>query len=149
MGSGVLTPEVAQAAQHNKAQRVAALQEEGIIPQSINSVADILPAYFSEPSFMPAELRDMYYSPAVEQRTWAALADYDFAAELDALDQPVLLPWGEDDPFGVATAEGTKHSLSEAEVELVVLKGCGHYWHECPAEFFSQVRAFLGASQEP
>jgi proline iminopeptidase len=144
MGSGVLTPEVAQAIQRNKAQRVAALQEQGIIPQNVSTMADLLPAYFSNPRFeMPDELKNMYYSPVVEQRTWQSLANYDFAAGLDKLEQPVLLLWGEDDPFGSEMAEATRDALVEAEVEFVVLQGCGHYWHECPAAFFAQMRAFL------
>jgi proline iminopeptidase len=144
MGSGVLSPEVAQAIQRNKAQRVAALQEQGIIPQNASTIADLLPAYFSDPRFeMPGELKKMYYSPVVEQRTWQALANYDLAADLDRLEQPVLLLWGEDDPFGISMAEATRGTLEEAEVELVVLERCGHYWHECPAAFFAQVRDFL------
>jgi pimeloyl-ACP methyl ester carboxylesterase len=34
-------------------------------------------------------------------------------------------------------------ALTSAKVEYVVLEKCGHFWHECPEEFFSQVRAFL------
>jgi len=50
--------------------------------------------------------------------------------------------WGEDDPFGLALAEATVSALS-GEIDLVVLDACGHYWHECPQEFFSQVLSFL------
>jgi proline iminopeptidase len=150
MGSGVLTPVVAQTIQRNKAQRVAALQEQGIIPQNVSTMADLLPAYFSDPRFdMPDELENMYYSPMVEQRTWQALANYDFAAGLDRLEQPVLLLWGEDDPFGSAMAEATRDALAQAEVTFVVLEGCGHYWHECPAAFFAQVREFLSPPAAP
>jgi proline iminopeptidase len=150
MGSGVLTPEVAQAIQRNKAQRVAALQEQGIIPQNVRTVADLLPAYFSDPRFdVPDELKNMYYSPVVEQRTWEALASYDFTAGLDRLEQPVLLLWGEDDPFGTAMAEATRDTLTGAEMGFVVLQGCGHYWHECPAAFFAQMREFFNLPAAP
>jgi proline iminopeptidase len=150
MGSGVLTPEGAEAGQANKAQRMAALQEQGIIPRTIAALEDLLPVYFSDPSLeMPDELKNMHYTPAVEQMTWAALADYDFAAGLDGLDQPVLVLWGEDDPFGMAYLEATRNALSTASVEVVVLEGCGHYWHECPDQFFSHVRAFLKLPPAP
>jgi proline iminopeptidase len=150
MGSGVLTPEAAQAGQASKAERVAALQEQGTIPQTIQSLADLLPAYFSDPNFdMPDELKNMYYSPMVEQMTWAALENYDFAAGLDGLDQPVLVLWGEDDPFGMAYVEATKDALSAAKVKIVMLEDCGHYWHECPDQFFSHVRTFLELPPAP
>jgi len=150
MGSGVLTPEAAQAGQRNKAQRIAALQEQGVIPQPLTSLTDILPAYFSDPNFdMPDELKNMHYNPTVEQMTWAALGNYDFAAGLDRLAHPVLVLWGEDDPFGMAYVEATKRALSAATVEIVVLEKCGHYWHECPDEFFSHVRVFLELSPVP
>ena len=150
MGSGVLTPEAAQAGQANKAERIAALQQQGIIPEPLTSLTDILPAYFSDPNFdMPDELENMHYNPTVEQMTWLALGNYDFAAGVDRLDQPVLVVWGEDDPFGMAYVEATKRALSAATVEIVVLEKCGHYWHECPDEFFSHVRAFLELPPAP
>ena len=150
MGSGVLTPEVAQAGQANKAERIAALQQQGIIPQAITSLADLLPAYFSDANFdMPDELKNMHYNPTVEQMTWSALGNYDFAAGVDRLDHPVLVLWGEDDPFGMVYVEATKRALSAATVEIVVLEKCGHYWHECPDEFFSHVRAFLELHPAP
>jgi pimeloyl-ACP methyl ester carboxylesterase len=65
------------------------------------------------------------------------------------LDQPVLVLWGEDDPFGMAYVEATKRALSAATVEIVVLEKCGHYWHECPDDFFSHVRAFLELPPAP
>ena len=150
MGSGVLTPEAAQAGQANKAERITALQQQGIIPEPLTSLTDILPAYFSDPNFdMPDELKNMHYNPTVEQMTWAALGNYDFAAGVDRLDHPVLVVWGEDDPFGMAYVEATKRALSAATVEIVVLEKCGHYWHECPDEFFSHVRAFLEMHPAP
>jgi pimeloyl-ACP methyl ester carboxylesterase len=40
--------------------------------------------------------------------------------------------------------EATIKTFSAARVEFVVLKKCGHFWHECPDAFFSSVRQFLG-----
>jgi len=143
-GSGVLTPEAAQQGQASRAQRVASLQEQGLLPEDIQSISDLLPAYFSDPRFeMPAELKNMSYNPEVEQITWAALDGDDLAAGLDQLKLPVLLLWGEDDPFGMAYVESARHTLTSADLEIVLLEHCGHYWHECPDAFFSHVRDFL------
>jgi pimeloyl-ACP methyl ester carboxylesterase len=143
-GSGVLTPEANQSAQESKAQRILALQEQGIIPQTIQSLADLLPAHFSDPRFvMPSELQGMYLDPVVEQQTWEALQDDDFGAELDALDQSILILWGEDDPFGMAYVEAARRALTIAKLEVVLLDICGHYWHECPDAFVEHVRTFL------
>jgi proline iminopeptidase len=146
MGSGVLTPVAAQAGQRNRSQRIADLQEQGAMPKRITSMSELLPAYFSDPDFeMPDELRNMAYKPDVEQMTWSALEGYDFSEGLDALEQPVLVLWGEDDPFGLAYVDATRQTCLAAELETIILSECGHYWHECPGESLSQVRAFLGS----
>ena len=41
-------------------------------------------------------------------------------------------------------AEATRDALSAAQVEFVVLPNCGHFWQECPDEFFAYMRALLG-----
>jgi pimeloyl-ACP methyl ester carboxylesterase len=144
MGSGPPSLEAARAGQSSRAHRITELQREGIIPEAISSVLEILPAYFSDPRFeLPEELKDLHYSETVERLTWSALGEYDFTEAAGELVHPVLIIWGQDDPFGLSMAETTKESLSNADVEFVVLEGCGHFWHECPEAFFSAVRAFL------
>lgn len=141
MGSGPPSMQAALSGQAHKARQVSMLQKEGIIPENISSLEDILPTYFSDPYFaMPDELKDMYYSPKVEQSTWSALGDFDFTDEVRNINHSVLLLWGEDDPFGLSMAESIQSALSSADVEFIVLESCGHYWHECPNEFFLQVR---------
>jgi proline iminopeptidase len=149
-GSGVPDKQALQAGQANMAQRRAALQTQGVIPQQITSIADLLPAYFSDPGFdIPDELKHMSYNPQVEQMTWSALGDYDFTAGVDRLDQLVLVLFGADDPFRSPFIQSTESTLSAAKVEFVVLYGCGHYWQECPDQFFSRVRAFLESLPKP
>jgi pimeloyl-ACP methyl ester carboxylesterase len=82
-------------------------------------------------------------------QTLAALGDWDLIIDVADLTHPVLLLWGEDDPFGLPMAEATKNALLSAEVEFAVLKGCGHYWHECDDMSFSHVRAFLKLPSDP
>ena len=144
MGSGAPSMQAMRAANEHKIQRIADLQQQGIIPKQITSLDDMLPSYYADPRFeAPDELRDLYYSGAVEQQTWAAIGDYDFAAGAAALTHPVLLLWGEGDPFGIQMARATKDALINAPVEFVLLGNCGHFWHECPDEFYSHMRGFL------
>jgi pimeloyl-ACP methyl ester carboxylesterase len=145
LGSGPPSGASVTAGQGAMGERIAALQLEGVIPQPITRMADILPAYFSDPGFQPpAELENASYNDEVERRTWSALGDYDFTAEVGRLEHRVLLLWGRDDPFRPALAPATQRALTSAQIEVVVLEGCGHFWHECPQPFFSHVRAFLG-----
>jgi proline iminopeptidase len=148
MGSGAPSMAAARAAQANRAQRIGALQQQGLLPAQLTSVQDILPSYLADPAAgLPSALEDLDYTPRVEELTWAALGEYDFTAEVGALEQPVLLLWGEGDPFGVQMAEATRAALSNAQVEFVVLEKCGHFWHECPEQFYPHARAFLGLGE--
>lgn len=152
IGSGPPSREDAQAGQTRLGQRIARLQEQGIISQSLpmdgeHLMKAILPAYFSDPKFkIPEELKETAFSETAYQQTLAAIGNWDFKEEVAKLTHPVLMLWGENDPFGMSMAETTKNALSNAQVEFVVLKGCGHYWQECPDEFFHHIRSFLKQS---
>jgi pimeloyl-ACP methyl ester carboxylesterase len=136
--------EIVATGQRNLARRRAALQREGIIPARPTAFEQILPVFLSDPRFeLPDEFRQSQYNPKVEEETKSALGEYDITAEVARLNHPVLLLWGEDDPFGLETAEATRNTFSAAQVGFVVIEGCGHLWQECPDDFFSQVRAFL------
>jgi pimeloyl-ACP methyl ester carboxylesterase len=131
-------------------ERVRALQAQGIIPQDLarkdGQDDPQLPAYFSDPNFFfspddkggPPE-----FSPVASEMTWAAVQGYDLTDEVAQLQHPVLVLCGKDDPFGVPLSEAVMAALTSAKVEYVVLEKCGHFWHECPEAFFSQVRDFL------
>ncbi len=155
MGSGPPTREAVQAGQAQLNERIATLHEQGIIvrPQPGNMkdlIEAILPAYFSDPEFqVPDELKNTDFNEVTYQQTLAELGDWDFSTDIAGLTHPVLFLWGEDDPFGLTMAEATKNVLSSAEVEFVLLEGCGHYWHECDETFFSRVRAFLKLPSDP
>jgi proline iminopeptidase len=155
MGSGPPTREAVQAGQAQLNERINILHEQGIIvrpqPGNIEDIIEfILPAYFSDPQFpIPKEIKNTDFNETTYQETLAALGDWDFSTDVAGLPHPVLFVWGEDDPFGMSMAEATKNALSNAEVEFVLLKGCGHYWHECADTFFSHVRTFLKLSSDP
>ena len=57
--------------------------------------------------------------------------------------------WGEDDPFGLETAEATRNTFSAAQVEFIVIDECGHLWQECPDEFLPRLRIFLELPPAP
>jgi len=149
MGSGPPSKKMSLPGQAKLAQRIRQLMQLGIIPKSLppnisELLEAILPAYFSNPSYkIPEELKRTSIRANTNQMTLSAVGDWDFTAEVAKLDHRVLMLWGEEDPFGLPMAEATKLALSAAKVEFVLLKKCGHYWHECLNEFLLHVRAFL------
>ena len=150
LGGGWPSSEIIATGQQNLARRQAALQQEGIIPARPTAFEQILPVFLSDPHFeLPDEFRQSQYNPKVEEETKSALGEYDITAEVARLNHPVLFLWGEDDPFGLETAEATRNTFSAAQVEFVVIEECGHLWQECPDDFFSQVRAFLDLPPAP
>lgn len=144
MGSGAPSRQAVEEAEMRMAQARARLQDQGAIPPTIETLDDVLPAYFSDPAFpVPEELRHLHYSPTAEKLTREALGRFDFSDQVGQLEHRVLLLYGKDDPFGLAMAEATQTALSAAAVEFVLLEDCGHFWHECPDRFFSRVKQFL------
>ena len=137
--------------------RFLELQNSGVIPRDLTSGTEeygkaILAAYFSDPTF--------WFSPEdeggppesnqqVTQLTWSAVEGFDLTSFVDELEHRVLVLWGEDDPCGLSVGESIEEALSAADIEFVLLKDCGHFWHECPDQFFPQVRTFLGLTGEP
>ena len=58
-------------------------------------------------------------------------------------DEKIMILWGEDDPVSLDVAKAMKAALTGAQVELIVIEECGHFWQERPQEFLAQIRAFL------
>jgi proline iminopeptidase len=137
-------------------ERVAALQAQGILPQDLTRQEGqddpVLRAYFSDPNFWfsPDDKGGLpEFSQVANQLTWTAIQGLDLTPEVAKLQHPVLVLWGQDDPFGVPMAEATVAALSSAKVEYALLDKCGHFWHECPEQFYPRVRAFLGLDASP
>jgi proline iminopeptidase len=136
--------EIVGTGQQNLSRRQAALQQEGVIPARPAAFEQILPAFLSDPHFeLPDAFGQSEYNSQVEEETNVALGEYDITSEVARLEHSVLFLWGEDDPFGLETAQATRNTFWGAQVKYVVIEDCGHLWHECPDDFFSQVRAFL------
>jgi pimeloyl-ACP methyl ester carboxylesterase len=154
MGSGPPTRAQTLQCQDALVQRIIALAQLGIIaenPESGSRQAErgYLPAYFSDPNFW-FSVDDLGSAPIIDERTtlvsdltWTANANYDLTADLAGLRHPVLNLWGAEDPVqGIANPALTA-ALSNATVTTVLLNHCGHFWHECPNQFFPLVRDFL------
>jgi len=158
MGSGPPTREGTLKCQQALIQRIIELNQQGIIsensePGSRAAERGYLPAYFSDPNFWFSP-DDSSSAPMIDERTtlvndltWAANASYDLTADLPELNQRVLNLWGEDDPVRPIASQAIASALPAAET--VLLPHCGHFWHECPEAFFSQVRSFLGLPVDP
>jgi proline iminopeptidase len=150
-GGGPPTWNDIQASQEKYSERVKALIHAGIIPPPAEwghqGIDPLLPAYFSDPRFtFPNDARGgpPEFNQAVSDLTSPNLVDLDLRAELALVQVPVLLMFGRDDPFGLPMAEATRDALARAQVDFVLIDGCGHFWHECPDDFYPRVRQFLG-----
>jgi pimeloyl-ACP methyl ester carboxylesterase len=160
MGSGPPTREQTSQCQQALVQRIIELTQQGIIsenpePGSQEAERGYLPAYFSDPYFW-FSADDLGSAPIIDERTsqvselsWAANASYNLTAGLVTLDQRVLNLWGDDDPVRPIASPEIAAAMKNADVETAVLSHCGHFWHECPEEFFSKVRAFLELPATP
>ncbi len=158
MGSG--PPTRAQTLQCQDAiyQRVIELARQGIIaenpePGSREAERGFLPAYFSDPNFWFSE-DDPGRAPLIDERTaqvseltWTANNTYDLTADLARLNHRVLNLWGDGDPVRNIASPAIIAALPDAALQTVVLSHCGHFWHECPDQFFKAMREFLDLTE--
>jgi len=154
MGSGPPTREKVLECQQALVERIRTLMQQGILsenpePGSPAAEKGYLLAYFSDPNFW-FSADDPGRAPLVDERTtrvndltWAANVNFDLIADLAGLKQRVLNLWGEADPVRPVASPEIITALSNADLETVVLSNCGHFWQECPEQFFTTVRAFL------
>lgn len=106
----------------------------------------MLPTYFSDPTFTFPE-DGLGSAPKFDQQvndlTYQNMIGIDLRPDLAAFDQPVLVLFGVDDPFGVEMAESVQDVLKSAEIEMVLIDNCGHFWHECSDEVYARISDFL------
>jgi proline iminopeptidase len=98
--------------------------------------------YFANPRLASA-LTPFRVTGRVQQSIWESLGDFDLREALRAVDAPVLVVHGREDPIPLSSSEAVAESL---RAELVVLDACGHVpYVEQPAALFSAIERFLGA----
>lgn len=54
------------------------------------------------------------YSPEVSQQTWDAVGNYDLREQVAKITCPLLILFGDTDPFGIAWAQETRDAFSHA-----------------------------------
>lgn len=134
--------------------RVAELTEQGVIPRELPSdptarVRAMTPAYFADPTtpVAPEALEGLVLYPKASEMSAMALEGLDLTDGVARFTGPVLVLFGEADPFGVEWATATHSAFSRTQPELVLLPDCGHLgWIECPDLFFPAVESFLVAA---
>ncbi len=153
MGSGPPTREGTLACQDAIQRRIISLMEQGIISQSpdLNASGSVsfIRAYFSDPNFW-FSADDLGSAPLIDERTdqvsnltWTANASFDLTVDLAALNLRVLNLWGDDDPARPIASPAILAAFPNADVKTVVFSHCGHFWHECPEQFFTTLRSYL------
>jgi proline iminopeptidase len=148
MGGAASDWAATQAGMASFQQRLVELQRSGVISSTLpreqaEQFEAMFPAYLSDPTSVPKTWQPPAFDATTNRLTWSNIQGYDLTDALGDLKMPVLLLWGEDDPFGREMAEATRDALTGTEVEYLLLKECGHYWHECPGQFYPAVREFL------
>jgi proline iminopeptidase len=125
--------------------------KRGVSPDkaAIEDVRAIVPGYFFDRAkalAFAAQLTEASYHTDVNRALFTDLSKtYDVRAGLRAVDRPVLIVHGHQDPIGDKVAEDI-HSLLRSST-LVYLDKCGHFpWLEQPDAMRSAVASFLSTS---
>lgn len=96
--------------------------------------------YFADPR-RAESLTPFRVTARVQQSVWDSLGDFDLREALRAVQLPVFVVHGRDDPIPLDSAEAVANALSG---ELVVLDDCGHVpYVEQPRALFDATQRFL------
>ena len=97
--------------------------------------------YFANPT-LAGSLTPFRVTGRVQQSIWESLDDFDLRDALRAVEMPVLVVHGREDPIPLSSSEAVAKALRG---ELVVLDACGHVpYVEQPAALFAAIERFLG-----
>ena len=96
--------------------------------------------YFANPR-RSVDLTPFRVVGRVQQSVWESLGDFDLISRMRAVDFPVLVVHGRDDPIPLASSTGAADKLG---ARLIVLDDCGHIpYLESGAALFNAVDSFL------
>jgi proline iminopeptidase len=96
---------------------------------------------FADPGLAGA-LTPFRVTGRVQQSIWDSLGEFDLRDALRAVEMPVLVVHGREDPIPLPSSEAIAEALRG---ELVVLEACGHVpYVEQPAALFAAIERFLG-----
>ena len=132
-------------------ERVEQLTQQGVIPVEMpddptERLWAVLPTYLADPSrAIPADVRDsLVIYPKAGEMSGLALDELDLTDGVARFSGPVLVLFGEGDPFGLEWMTAVTDAFAATQPQVVVLPDCGHIgWIECPDAFFAAVESFL------
>jgi len=132
-------------------ERVAALQERGLIPSEIPDGASeglraVVPMYLWDPTIHlpPEAVAALEVTPKAHALTWDALEGFDLTNRLATYGGRALVIFGEADPIGLPASEATRAALSNSDLRYELIARCGHFpWFEAPDEFRLLLEQFL------
>jgi proline iminopeptidase len=151
VGTGVSDKGVMQRSGARLASRIAELQKSGIIPDPIpkdascsERFAAVGPAYLADPKRpMPEAMRRRTCDGSGRSSVLFAFIDTPYGQGIETAKTPVLVLYGEHDPFGPEPSRYAASILKQASVEVVELPACGHLgWLECEDAFLARVQSF-------
>jgi proline iminopeptidase len=110
-------------------------------PAAPGDCSPSLPFWFADPRDPRIASIQVSCTKLAQDRTRAAVGDWDLRASLGAIDVPTLALTGAADPLATAT-EAASAAIRGAR--FTALSGCGHFpYIECPDELDRALRAFL------
>ena len=133
-------------------ERVAALQERGLIPKDLPEDASeivqaILPMYLWDPTraVPPEAVAALQITEKAHQLTSRVLETLDLTDALSSYRGRALVIFGVADPIGLPASEVTRDALANSQLRYEIIERCGHMpWLEAPDRFRALLEAWLG-----
>ncbi len=149
-GTAVSEAQVMAAGGARFAERVAHLQQRGLIPNPLPTATcrekflALFPAYTSDPAMTtPAAMLRRTCDDSGRSNVLGQFIARPYTQNLGAWTGLALVLVGANEPFGLGPSQYAATALRSSEVELRTLPNCGHLgWLECEAAFLSAVRSF-------
>jgi proline iminopeptidase len=151
VGTGVSDSGVMQRSGARLAARIDELQKSGIIPDPIPKTAScsekfaaVGPAYLADPKKpMPEVMRRRTCDASGRSSVLFPFIETSYRAGVETATAPVLVIYGERDPFGPEPSRYAASILKKAAVEVAELPACGHLgWLECEDAFLARIQSF-------
>lgn len=139
-------------ASNSMGERVAALQERGLIPKDLpedasEGVQAILPMYLWDPTLAvpPEAVAALQVTEKAHQLTSNVLETFDLTDALSTYRGRALVIFGEADPIGIPASEATRAALANSQLRYEIIERCGHMpWFEAPDTFRALLEEWLG-----
>jgi pimeloyl-ACP methyl ester carboxylesterase len=148
--TGASDPEAMRQGGEALGRRIATLQREGLIPVTVPSTCRerfiaLLPAYWGEPRrSAPDEMLRRKCDESGRSDVLSAFVETPYRHGVPTSRIPVLVLFGDLEPFGPGPSRAAAAALKQAQITLAPLPQCGHLgWLECKSAFLEHVEPFL------